>query len=189
MKRDRFISALIFSMFLVVSHASAEVFELIDYAYYEIDNENNKVKLLDRIEEASTIRDEGVVRHSMTRWQVQWDFDVIEAQREGCKVGERRVNVNALIHLPELKGANDSALQDEFNRYAKQLQSHEVAHYMLFAIQAANEVELLLRNLPAGHNCQELKENGDTLAQQVIDTYLEKEREYDAVTNYGQGGT
>lgn len=165
----------------------AEVDEHINYSYYDVDRSSvNPQKLNERLNETSPIRVNEKIQHSFTRWKVAWKIKTKLLPNTSCKVTSVAVSLNAMILLPELKGEENKPLQKEFNRYAEKLQVHEVSHYILFAIQAANGIDIHLLNMAPQKNCQLLEQIANKQARAILSEYRIKEKEFDSSTNFGR---
>lgn len=177
---------LFLTMLFFGSYSFAEVHETIDYLYYEVNSEKNKYTLDERLNTASPLLVNEKVQHSLTRWNVTWKTEVTIQPDTFCSVGEVKVKLHALIQLPELVGEENAPLQKKFNAYAVKLQAHEVGHYMLFAIQAANEIDVRLMNMEPAKSCKLLEEQVNEKAKSILKDYLNKENKFDTTTNFGR---
>lgn len=185
-KADIRFLVLILTVLFFSSNSFSEVYETIDYLYYEVNSEANKQTLDERLNTASPILVNEKVQHSFTRWDVTWEVEAITPPDTFCSVGKVKVKLHALIQLPELVGEENAPLQKEFNAYAVKLQAHEVGHYMLFAIQAANEIDVRLMNMEPAKSCKLLEEQVNKKAKSILKDYLNKEEKFDITTNFGR---
>ena len=67
----------------------------------------------------------------------------------------------------------------------RSLRQHENGHKDI-GIKAAIEIERSIAELEPAVDCDELAETANELGQSIISKYAEKEREYDARTNFGE---
>jgi len=123
--------------------------------------------------------------HAYTQWNIRWNYRWVESNRQ-CKINRVEVAVDIDILLPELVADDQQAasLQQGWDRYYQALQKHEHQHRD-FGIAAAREMEQKLQTLDGWMDCDELEKTADQLANEVIDHYAEKEREFDRRTDHG----
>ena len=176
-------SCVIILLVLVTSTAQAEVIEKIDYEHYEAVAKPGQ-SLLASLNEASPIRHNGRTYHGYTKWNVQWRFFWNTDGNGRCRIISSKTTLTATIQLPELKGGTASQ-KKTFEDYSAALKRHEWGHGEI-GREAAASIDRELLRLPAMEDCASLERQANTLANEILERYREKERAYDAATGYGK---
>ncbi|WP_049723315.1 DUF922 domain-containing protein [Gilvimarinus polysaccharolyticus] len=170
-------------LFSISASAWAEVSEIIDYTYYELDESGIGLPLKTQLDNATPIERDGRKLHGDTRWKLDWRFSTEALADGGCKITDIDINLDALIYLPEL-GYRDEALQAEFNRYAEALQRHQIGHYII-AIQAANKIDIRLTYMEPSSDCDSARDQAQAMAVEIEREHREKAIAFDEKTRYG----
>jgi len=134
---------------------------------------------------------EGRTYDAYTRWYVRWSYSF---RNEGnrCAVRGVRTSVDVTYTLPkwgdERKAPRE--LADKWQRYMKDLKTHEDGHRDI-GIGAAAEIGKTIGRLSPAANCREMEAKANAAAHSVLDDYRGKERFYDLRTLHGrtQGAT
>lgn len=163
--------------------AAAEVSEIIDYTYYELEEAGAGQPLKAQLDAATPIARDGRKLHGDTRWKLDWRFSTAAMDDGRCKITDIDINLDALIRLPEL-GYKDAELQTEFNRYAEALQRHQIGHYII-AIQAANKIDVRLTYMEPATDCEAARDQAEAMAADIEQEHREKAIAFDQQTRYG----
>jgi len=163
--------------------ALAEVSEIIDYTYYELEESGAGQTLKQQLNAATPITRDGRKLHGDTRWKLDWSFDTEALEGDTCKTTDIDIHLDALIRLPEL-GYNDDQLQPEFNRYVEALQRHQIGHYII-AIQAANKIDVRLTYMEPVKGCETARAQAEAMAVEIEKEHREKEIAFDEKTRFG----
>ena len=164
--------------------AQAEVSEIIDYTYYELEESGKTLALKEQLDAATPIERDGRKLHGDTRWRLDWRFAASEADDRSCTISDIDIHLDALIYLPELGYDAPAELQAEFNRYAEALQRHQIGHYII-AIQAANKIDVRLTYMEPVANCDTARQQAEAMASQIEQEHRDKELAFDQQTRYG----
>ncbi|BFM22155.1 DUF922 domain-containing protein [Gilvimarinus japonicus] len=167
----------------VSTAALAEVSEIIDYTYYELDEAGASQPLKEQLDAATPIQRDGRKLHGDTRWNLDWSFSTEALEDKTCKISDIDINLDALIRLPEL-GYEDAERQAEFNRYAEALQRHQIGHYII-AIQAANKIDVRLTYMEPAESCDVARTQAEAMAVAIEKEHREKEIAFDKQTRFG----
>ncbi len=161
----------------------ADVTDKVVYSYYIVRAQPNQssANLLNKY---SPFRHDGRVFHSHTSWDVSWHYHWIEAPDGKCKMAQVSVALDSKIVLPTLVGATEDQ-QSKFNTYLRALQTHELGH-VDFGKQAARAIDGGILALPELANCRVLDAAANALANQLLDSYRQKEIQYDVDTDHGK---
>ncbi|WP_041521700.1 DUF922 domain-containing protein [Gilvimarinus agarilyticus] len=164
--------------------AQAEVSEIIDYIYYELEESGKALPLKEQLDAATPIERDGRKLHGETRWRLDWRFATEQTEDGRCAISDININLDALIYLPELGYDAPAELQAEFNRYAEALQRHQIGHYIV-AIQAANKIDVRLTYMEPAPDCDTARQQAEAMASQIEQEHRDKELAFDEQTRYG----
>ncbi len=134
---------------------------------------------------------EGRTYDAFTRWYIKWNYGF---RNEGnrCAVQNVRTSVDVTYTLPkwgdERKAPRE--LADRWQRYMKDLKTHEDGHRDI-GIAAAADIEKAIGRLSPAADCREMEAKANAAARSVLDDYHSKESLYDLRTLHGktQGAT
>lgn len=119
-----------------------------------------------------------------TEWKVTWRF---QAAREGdaCRVANFRPSAIVTTTLPSWRPPPGVApeVRQAWQQYFVALVQHETVHGR-YAHAAVEEMNRKIPALPLTP-CNELPEKINQLANQIMDDYRRREKEYDERTNHG----
>ena len=166
-----------------VSTANADVIDKVVYSYYIVRAQPDQ-SIGNVLNKSSPFRHDGRVFHSQTKWDVNWHYHWFEKADGKCKMNQVSVEVNSKIILPTLVGASDEQ-QNRFNTYLKALQIHELGH-VDFGKQAARDIDSGIIALPELANCKVLDAAANALGNQLLESYRQKEIQYDVETDHGR---
>jgi predicted secreted Zn-dependent protease len=125
-------------------------------------------------------------RHDMyTRWEVRWSYLPWPWGGE-CSLKRPRATVTVTFTFPEWhppEGASPE-LVDRWVKYMEVAQVHEDGHQKI-AVDAARAVLDALVELPPASACAGLEEAADQAGAEILESYRQKEIEYDRKTGHG----
>ncbi len=152
------------------------------------DVKSNSIRnLLNTINHASPIKQNGLVYHGYTSTRVKWNY--WWKQRRGyCKINRVKIKVTISYTLPELN-TDSNDVKQVWAKYYPALLLHENGHGQI-AIDAAKEIETKLLQLPGSHSCEQLSEQANASAKRILELAKPKHQDYDQKTEHGktQGG-
>lgn len=120
-----------------------------------------------------------------TAWDLQLDFQWNQ-QNNRCSIDSIDTTVNITYTMPALYTQEvDRALKAEFNHYYQALMRHEKGHETR-AVQAAKELGLMLKSLPAMSSCTQLNKRAHEKSQLIITKYKQLHTQYDEQTQHGR---
>lgn len=163
----------------------AEPLVNIHYKYYWI-YPKNKRDLNNALDQQSPIIFNGTKYRGNTQWQVNWNYRWWETGNS-CKITTAKTTLTVTYTLPQI--AKNHPVNPEtrqiFDRYLQALYQHEQNHKN-FGLAAAREIEKSLLNLPAFSTCTQLEKTANQVGQRLIETYHQREIEYDRQTDHGR---
>jgi len=121
----------------------------------------------------------------MTEWQVTWQFSVM-ATAGGCRCSSFSTQTSIVVTMPRWFTPTNApdTVKDIWRNYAKALAEHEAGHAGI-ALAAASEIQRRVQTLGEGTDCASLKQQINSLGQQVIEEHRKQDREYDTSTRHG----
>ena len=182
MQRSWRILLIPFVFITVTFSVQAEVVERLDYEDYRVDIRQGE-SLLNALNRSSSIRQNNKVFHGLTRWNVDWNYRWWQ-KTGSCRITETSVKAVGKITLPVLYGA-DQPQRTRFDAYRVKLETHELGHYY-FALQAARAIDTRLKSLPEFSDCSRLERQANQEAQNILDHFIQQERQYDIDTGHGR---
>jgi predicted secreted Zn-dependent protease len=162
--------------------AGAEVSESVDFIYYDAPVSSGQ-SLLDALNGASKIRQNGRTYHGYTKWNVRWNFWWREG-RNNCRITRVKTTVASTITMPRIIGGTN-AQKREFERFSAALKEHELGHAAI-GKEAADAIDRAIRALPEMQDCGALERAANGKGNELIREYQEKEKRYDADTRHGR---
>jgi len=145
----------------------------------------DKGSLLSDINNASPIRQDGEVFHAYTDTYVNWNY-WWDKRKSYCKFNRVETSVKITYTFPRLSiKTQSSEVKEVWNQFYPALVEHENGHGQI-AIEAAQEIERSLRNMPSYSNCNLLSKKANDKAQSILDEFAPKHRDYDIKTDHGK---
>lgn len=128
---------------------------------------------------------EGRRYDAKTDWAVHWTYRT-RSQSNHCTIADSGTRVEITFTYPHWNPPPGTArsLMREWQRYLAALQLHEEGHKN-HGIAAARDIAQVLTQLPAAASCNQLSAKANSLAQQVIRRYNQKDIDYDRSTRHG----
>lgn len=177
----RIFSRLLLS-FVFCTQAVAGVTEKHTTQNYEVVQEAG-TSLLDAINKASKIRQDGKTFHGHTTWYVAWNFRWNTLSSGQCVITSVNTTVSTNIILPTLRRDANADLQ-RFDPYIAALTRHEEGHKQ-FGIDAAKEVDQAILSLEPRANCKQLEIDANNTGRRILERFKALEVEYDKTTKHG----
>ena len=162
---------------------AAEVSETLTYKTYPVEHKSG-ASLLQVLDAASPIRDEGKVFHGHTSWQVRWRFHWNKVLNAACALTRVETTVSGEITLPDLVSA-DPEVRREFSSYVESLRRHELGHFRI-ARDVAERIDQGIAALPPMASCTALQETANQLGKRLLEEARQEERDYDRATQHGR---
>jgi predicted secreted Zn-dependent protease len=121
-----------------------------------------------------------------TAWTLTWTYTFDEGARE-CRLDAFDVRAEIETTLPRWEPAAGarSELIEKWERFLEAIERHEAGHARL-AFEAAGSVDAAVRSLGARSTCAELEREIVATAEQEVERYRRREREYDQETRHGR---
>ncbi|MCU0762034.1 MAG: DUF922 domain-containing Zn-dependent protease [Hydrogenophaga sp.] len=184
MRPARLVRPLLFlSLLLAALLAQAEVRPSLQVQTYPVTYRAD-ASLRQTITAASPVRHQGRTFHGYTRWNVKWQFWWMEFPGGQCRIDRTVTQVDAVITLPELRGAPTEA-QQVFDRFVTALREHEMGHYQ-FGLDAAHRIDQAIAALPPQPSCTALQAAANQLGRRLLDEAIRAEIAYDRDTQHGR---
>jgi predicted secreted Zn-dependent protease len=120
-----------------------------------------------------------------TDWKVTWRFRTSGEADGNCRVSDFRPSAVVTTTLPRWTPPPDvsTEVKQAWQRYFVALLQHETVHGR-YAYAAVEEMQRKIPALPA-MSCDELQKKINDLANQIMDDYRRREKEYDQRTQHG----
>ncbi|MEO8103895.1 MAG: DUF922 domain-containing protein [Betaproteobacteria bacterium] len=173
---------LLVSIWLFATAAAAEVQDSLEYRYYDAPASPGQ-SLMQSLNSATPIRENGRRFHGYTKWNIRWDFRWRESGDGLCKLVSANTRVTGIVTLPRLTGG-DAGQQVAFDRYVLALTQHELGHYRI-GRDAATQIDQDLLALPAMRDCASLEKTANDGAHRTLERFRNSERQYDVTTGHG----
>ncbi len=124
-----------------------------------------------------------------TRWTISWSF-TSSGNAAGCSAISVSTTTKITITMPRWTPPTDVApeTKERWTRYYTNLLQHETGHARI-ALAAAAEIRQRLSTVGIQPNCDALKSVINQRAENVMDDYRAREKEYDRRTNHGNNPT
>jgi predicted secreted Zn-dependent protease len=121
----------------------------------------------------------------LTEWRVQWRYQFTFSAGE-CRISSFSTATTITLTVPRWIRPTNASLETITNwvRYITALERHEATHAQ-HGLAAAAEQQRRIPQLASDANCAALKKRIDDLAQQIMDDYRRRDREYDERTEHG----
>ncbi len=169
---------------LLAPRAYATLTKSVRTEYYTI-NPQTPYDILHALNRRSPVRENGLIFHGNTDWNVSWRFQIQPAPGE-CKLFDIHTQLDIKYTLPLLdKRVQNKKTIERFNLFSKALTKHEHNHG-LNGKKAAREIDNTLRVLRPEADCTQLEQTANVLGQKIIRKYTVIDREYDRITQHGR---
>lgn len=172
------------STIVVCSSAFAETIETVEHKYYVI-SPRTPYDIKHELIRNTPIRDRGGSFNGHTDWYVDWNYRSTSTPY-GCRLSQVQTKVHVVYTLPMLSEyVTDPQTIRVFNKFNAILTQHEKNHGN-HGILAAREIDLGFKNIPPQQNCRYLSRYITDMGQSIVRTYIQKDRDYDRITNNGE---
>lgn len=124
--------------------------------------------------------------NASTKWFVSWNYGY-QAKNNFCELTSLKVNLHIFYILPIWMNYADShpSLQNKWENCFVILRDHEIGHGNN-GKKAAKTIENALLQIAPQKNCEQLKFVIDRIANRIIQEHLNKDFEYDTITDHGR---
>ncbi|MFY7940762.1 MAG: DUF922 domain-containing protein [Burkholderiaceae bacterium] len=175
---------LLFFFAVVLAHASAaaDVEEIVSNSYYTA-RPAAGATLLEILNTASPVRQNGRTFHAYTSWDVRWTFRWQQGSDGRCAITAVNTKLKAEILLPKVQSA-EMGVAVAFNQYLNSLRAHEEGHLQI-ARSAAKKIDQKIRSLPTASSCQVLEVEANREGMAILDAAKKEESAYDVYTAHG----
>ncbi|GAA5157457.1 hypothetical protein GCM10025770_00700 [Viridibacterium curvum] len=163
--------------------AHAEILEELTYNYYTAVATAGQ-PLHGALDAASPIRENDLVFHGHTRWDVTWHFRWANESDGRCHITAATVTLKSVIRLPLLR-ADSLKRQQLFDRYLESLRKHELGHHQI-GRDAAKAVEQEILSQPEMRTCKLLEQTINQRATDLIAGFNSRNLTYDQQTEHGK---
>lgn len=122
-----------------------------------------------------------------TEWYVSWRFN-FNKNSALCQLSSVTTFVTVNFYMPKWEHSENAnqMLRDQWEEFYNGLRDHELGHKK-FAVDAAAEIEKELPlQITVQDNCHKVNAEANRLAEQIIEKYRRREKEYDALTKHGK---
>ncbi len=121
----------------------------------------------------------------LTDWRVDWKFNVTQSD-SGCRLSYFTTTTTINITLPKWVAPTNTSpsVKEIWGRYITALGQHENGHGQ-FAAAAASEIHKRIKEVSEGSDCGSLRNNVTSLCSGVVETYKQRDKEYDVRTEHG----
>lgn len=122
------------------------------------------------------------------KWYVHWNYHWFhDLGKQNCAITSVDVSVLIQHSIPQWENAaeSDKETQDKWRNYLSHLELHESGH-ATNGKQAAEDIEKALLSTAPKPSCDQLKNELDTTAQNLIKQHEAWDVEYDAKTEHGR---
>jgi predicted secreted Zn-dependent protease len=178
----KIIVALIFGLAAVL-HAEPAIMTSCDY--YDIEGQTAD-ELRQQMNLYGVAWSNGNIYDAYTGWNVKWHYQY-RPGNEGCSIGSVETTLYVEFRLPRWKNYSDGSpgLKLKWDAYMRSLRRHEDGHKKI-GLAAAAEIERALAGMKPAVTCDEMAEAANKLGRRILAEYAEKEKDYDARTNFGE---
>jgi predicted secreted Zn-dependent protease len=121
-----------------------------------------------------------------THWHIKWKFNY-SAKNLNCLITSVRTDVTINFVVPRWVDRGDASdyVKNKWTSFFTALKKHEQKHAM-HGIQAAREIEATIPKLPKRRLCQQIKEDAQSKAREIVKKYSDMDIKYDAETKHGR---
>lgn len=170
-------------LLLVSMAAFAELSETLSYKTYPTKPKAEE-SLLQALDSATPIHQDGKTYHGYTAWNIQWQFKWYRESNERCSITQSKTRLTAEITLPEL-ASSEERTRVAFSKYSEALRRHELGHVQI-ARSAARKIDTGILSLPAMNSCALLEQTANELGHQGVEQAKQEGRRYDEVSGHGR---
>jgi predicted secreted Zn-dependent protease len=120
-----------------------------------------------------------------TEWNIRWTFNC-SRQGDQFELDSVDIKTRVVVNLPQWTPPPEASrdLIDRWQRFLTSLSTHERGHVTLARLATA-ELQKQIAAVKPSPSAKELASAADLTGRKVVESYREKEREYDKETNHG----
>jgi predicted secreted Zn-dependent protease len=163
--------------------AVAEVYENLSYKTYIADHKAG-MSLLQSLNNASPIRENGEIFHGFTSWNIQWQYWWKQEPNGLCFFTKNNTTLTSEVTLPELVSP-EYRVNQEFSSYIASLRRHELGHVDI-ARSTARKIDEAIISLPPMDSCPLLEQTANQLGNRLLEQARQAQRNYDQATQHGR---
>ena len=121
-----------------------------------------------------------------TTWHARWSWEYERSGVSGCAFRRARVDLNTVTLLPRWTpdDAFDRKVYSWWTDFSAGLAEHERGH-VLIAVDGARDIVRAIESM-SGAPCDQLGNNANFAARQIIDRVNRRQAEFDLVTGHGR---
>lgn len=170
---------------LLASVGNGEVNENLRFALYPVSLQPSQ-SLVQALDAASPIRDNGQIFHGYTEWQVDWRFRWWQEANGECRITSVTTTLNIVIQLPQLPPPQQlEPERAEFEVYRAALRQHELGHADTGRM-AAKAIDQAIAALPHQASCAELETKANETGYRLLAEFNQRDQQYDLATEHGR---
>jgi predicted secreted Zn-dependent protease len=158
--------------------------ESVDMRWYDVTGTDSKA-MWRSIAANGPKSDDGKVFAGRTDWNLTYRYRtrIFDGQ---CKVTEVTPRLAVVMQMPRWQDEGRAAveLRERWRRYVLALREHENGH-RAHGVAATAEVQARIGALPARPDCNGFETQARSVADEIIATYAQRDREYDRRTGHG----
>ncbi|MBT1062336.1 DUF922 domain-containing protein [Bowmanella sp. Y26] len=160
--------------------ADAKVIE--NYRYYNV-SATEKGRLLDALNKASPIREDGETFHGHTKYHIGWQY-WWDKREKHCALTKVEITLTLTYTMPKLASASDEVKQ-VWDAWYPNLALHEERHGKL-AKDTAALMDQKLNAIGPRDNCRALEKDVNKQANALMAELKKANKHYDNQTNHGE---
>ena len=121
-----------------------------------------------------------------TSWDARWSWEYDRRGISGCSVRRVKVDLNAVMLLPRWapEESFDRNVLSWWTEFSAGLAEHERGH-VLIALDGARDIVRAIESMSAA-SCEQLGNNANAAAGQVLERVRRRQAEFDLVTGHGR---
>lgn len=158
--------------------------EAVDLRWYAVTGTDSRA-MWQSIAQNGPRGQDGKVFAGRTDWDLGYRYQtrMLDGQ---CRVTGVTARVEVVMHLPRWQDESraPAELRDRWRRYVVALREHENGHRD-HGLAATAEVQARLASLPPRPSCAGYDDRVRALANEIVASYVERDREYDRRTAHG----
>jgi predicted secreted Zn-dependent protease len=153
---------------------------------YEIESQGGLARIRTQLDQLGPISDvTGTRFDGLTTWGLRWGFSYNDSATS-CSLRSARIEIEAVITLPELEGSErlSEAEQPLWDAYVLQLRQHEDGHVNIYRA-GAQELSNEILKLGEMSSCDELRKALNIMGEAKIERIRQADLRFDLETGHG----
>ena len=180
----KFLNPLVLLLLVISSPLFAETIETVENKYYEI-SPRTPYEIKPLLMRNTPIHDNGGTFNGHTDWYVDWNYSSTSTPY-GCQLSNVQTKVHVVHILPRLSQyVTDPQTIEVFNKFNAALTLHENNHGN-HGLLAARAIDQAFKEIPPQQNCRSLSRYINDMGKSIVQTYIQKDSDYDRLTNNGE---